>query len=196
MLSQQELRQDYVECLFQKYAANSSIYIQKNKKIEQNIKPLISTYKIKKFEYLTRRNQKHAVGYSFQTRISSAFNQHAQIFYANSSSTKVLCDDLTCFENLLTPTVLAYWFMDDGSWPNKKSKSFVLYTNAYKSNEILYLSNLLNKKFDLITKIGVNKNQSIIRISAKSYGIFFILINPILKNIPSAKWKFPIRLNE
>jgi len=51
--------------------------------------------------------------------------------------------------------------MDDGTWVNKKALSFMLYTHAYKINEVNYLSTLLNKKFNLITKVQYNRQQQL-----------------------------------
>lgn len=180
--SQNEKRKHYVEFVFQKYKSGLEINSSK--------KPLIKKDQCSFFNYLTKKNQIPSIGFTFETRITSAFEQHAQIFYTNQGK-KNLCPDLSCFDELLTPIALAYWFMDDGTWANKKALSFMLCTHAYKINEVNYLSNLLNKKFDLITKVQYNRQQPIIRISAKCFFNFKQLIYPVIKEIPSMQSKFP-----
>lgn len=183
--SQNELRQDYVNHLFNKYRYGLEI-TNLNK-----VKPLVSQIKPRQYEYLTKVNKLTNKSYSFETRISSSFNKHAEIFYSNNSSHKNLCKDITCLYNLITPISLAYWYMDDGSWPNKKARSFILCTHGYKNEQVEYLSEILNTKFNLKTSLKLNKNQPIIRISAKSYTILKDIIFYTIKKIPSMKSKFP-----
>lgn len=183
--AQNSLREDYVNHIFNKYQYGLE-------KLDLNeVKPLVSQLKPRKYNYITNKNKLFKQSCGFETRISSSFNKHASIFYSENSSKKKLCKNLTCLYNLITPTALAYWYMDDGTWPNKKAKSFILCTHAYTNEEVEYLAKLLNQKFDLKTKISLNKNQPIIRISAKSYIIFKKLIFNKIKEIPSMKSKFP-----
>lgn len=186
--TQNQKRQDYVEWLIEQYSLGLDPLKYK--------KPLVASKIPHRYQYKTVLHKLEEVSFSFQTRISSAFDTHAQIFYHNKSTKKNLCNDLSCFETLLTPRALAHWYMDDGSWPNKQSLGFILCTHGYKLNAVVYFSELLNKKFDLITKVRLNKKQPIISISAKCYPIFCKLISPYLKDIPSMKAKFPIKLIE
>lgn len=179
--AQNQKREDYVNWLLKKYQTG----------IIDNKKPLVKNIKPHRYEYKTSCHKKREISFGFQTRISSAFDEHAKIFYANKSTTKNLCNDLSCFENLITPCALAYWYMDDGSWPNKGSFSFILCTYAFKLVEVIYLSDVLNKQFDLISKVSFNKKQPIIAISAKCYPVLFKLISPYLNKIPSMAMKFP-----
>nr|QXI88202.1 hypothetical protein [Ulva intestinalis] len=183
--AQNELRQDYVNHLFNKYCYGLK-QINNNEK-----KPLINQLKPRLYRYSTKVNNLLKNSYSFETRISSSFNKHAEIFYSDKSSKKKLCEDITCLYNLITPISLAYWYMDDGSWPNKKAKSLILCTHAYKKEQVEYLSEILNNKFGLKTNLGINKKQPILRISAKSYNILKELIFYTIKEIPSMKSKFP-----
>lgn len=183
--AQNELRKDYINHLFNKYR-----YGLEDTNIGE-FKPLIRQYKPRVYNYSTKVNKLLKKSYCFETRISSAFNEHAEIFYSDQSSKKKLCKDLTCLYNLITPISLAYWYMDDGTWPNKKARYFVLCTHAYRIEEVEYLSEILNNKFNLKTNLGINRNQPILRISAKSYNIFHELIFHTIKKIPSMKSKFP-----
>lgn len=184
--SQNSIRQDYVIHLFHKYKTG----LQINDFIPT--KPLVTQSQPRGYNYITEVNKLNKKSYSFETRLSSAFNEHANIFYFNNSSKKKLCNHLQIFETILTPKALAYWYMDDGTWSNKKSKTFQLCTHAYDQNQVEYLSNTLNNKFQLSTKVLFNKKQPVIQISAKSYPIFKDLIYDTLIQIPSMKSKFPL----
>jgi LAGLIDADG DNA endonuclease family len=187
--TQNSIRQDYVNHVLKLYKhglqkINCISPFSKEKWLVIRNDPRI-------YKYIPSKNKLTKVSLNFETRISSAFNQHAKIFYANHSSKKNLCYDLSCFYDIVTPTALAYWYMDDGTWPNKESKSFMLCTHGYQIEQVWYLSELLNKKFGLITTVQFNKKQPIIRISAKSYKVFKELIYKTLILIPSMQTKFP-----
>jgi hypothetical protein len=183
--AQNSIRRDYVNHVFKKYKNGLADFaVSKQKQLVTQCTPRLYTYK-------TTKNKYERYSYNFETRLSSAFNYHSEIFYSNGLSRKNLCKDLSCFDNLLTPTVLAYWYMDDGTWPNKKAKSFTLCTHGYHLNQVHYFSKLLNSKFDLITKVAFNKNQPIIRISSKSYLVFRNLIYQKVCCILSMQNKFP-----
>lgn len=186
---QNSMRKDYVWHVFKNYQ-NGLEQFDKHKTPKQ--KRLINSETPRIYQYVTKKNKLNRLSINFETRISSAFAEHAKIFYSNHTSKKSLCSNLTCFSNLLTPTALAYWYMDDGSWPNKNSKSFLLCTHAYTIEQALFFSKLLNEKFGLITTVHYNRNQPIIRISAECYPTFKKLIYPTLCQIPSMKTKFPI----
>ena len=183
--AQNQKRQDYVDWLFQQYKNEEYLLTASKKR-------LIAKNHPSEFSYITPTNKKIEKGYSFQTRISSAFNTHAEIFYAENSTKKRLCLELDIFDDLLTPTALAFWFMDDGTWPNKNSRSFLLCTHGFTVAQVNYFAILLNKKFGLITTVRLNKGQPVISISAKCFQKFENLILPYIQLIPSMAKKFPI----
>lgn len=187
--AQNSIRQDYVIHLLNKYQTG----VQITNLVQ--LKPLVNRKQPRIYSYITKLNKLNKQSYCFETRISSAFNEHADIFYFNNSSRKTLCNNLDVLYDMLTPKALAYWYMDDGTWPNKKAKSFQLCTHGYTVQQVKYLSSILNKKFQLVTNIGFNKNQPIIRISAKSYDNFKNLIYDTLVQIPSMQSKFPFKKN-
>ena len=83
--------------------------------------------------------------------------------------------------------------MDDGTLINKANPtSFLICTHGFEFEEVTYLSTLLNKKWNLLTKVRFNKKQPVIAISAKCYPLFKSLIYPYIKEIPSMESKFPI----
>lgn len=184
--AQNSIRKDYVIHLLQKYKYGLKI------KDYSKTKYLIKREKPRIYSYKTKINKLNKQSYAFETRISSAFNQHADIFYCNGLSKKSLCNNLDIFYKILTPKALAYWYMDDGMWPNKKANSFQICTHAYTEDQVQYICKVLNKKFNLIATLRFNKQQPIIYISAKSYNIFKDLIYDTLIQIPSMQNKFKL----
>ena len=82
--------------------------------------------------------------------------------------------------------------MDDGTWPNKNSRNFLLCTHGFTVDQVNYFSILLNNKFDLITTVRFNRGQPVISISAKCFQQFENLILPHIRLIPSMTNKFPV----
>lgn len=184
--AQNSIREDYVIHLLQKYKYGLEI------KDDIKSKYLINRDKPRIYSYQTKVNKLKKYSYNFETRISSAFNEHANIFYFNGSSKKKLCNNLDIFYEILTPKALAYWYMDDGMWPNKKANSFQICTHAYTQEQVEFICNVLNTNFNLIATLRFNKQQPIIYISAKSYNIFKDLIYDTLIKIPSMQNKFKL----
>lgn len=184
--AQNSIRQDYVMHLFKKYQNGLQITNL------VSTKPLVTQKKPRSYSYQTKTNKLNKKSYCFETRLSSAFDEHANIFYFNNFSKKNLCTNLKIFDTILTPKALAYWYMDDGTWPNKNAKTLQLCTHGYEIHQVQYLSDLLNSKFKLITKVRFNKKQPIIQISAQSYPIFKDLIYKTLIKISSMQSKFPL----
>jgi hypothetical protein len=89
-------------------------------------------------------------------------------------------------EEYLTPLALAIWFMDDGS---KIGNSARIATNCFLHNEIIFLSEVLYKKYNLKTSVlssGINKGH-IIYISTKSMTDFIDIVKPFM--LPSLFYK-------
>jgi hypothetical protein len=89
----------------------------------------------------------------------------------------------------LTPIGLAYWYMDDGSIKDKKSKSVYFNTQGFLLNEVKLLCNILQSKFNLKAKPVKKKEKYQIYISGKSYTTLKDLIYPFL--IEEMLYKFP-----
>ena len=83
--------------------------------------------------------------------------------------------------NRLTSVSLAYWIMDDGSF-NKSKGYLILWTDSYSKEDILYLTSILETKFNLSsTLFMVKKNKKIyyrIRINKSSMASLIELVRP------------------
>lgn len=95
--------------------------------------------------------------------------------------------------NHFTERSLAYWFMDDGGKldynKNSSNKSIVLNTQSFSEKEVEYLSQGLNKKYNLICEIRANKGKKVIVIKSESYSLFRKLIDPYI--LPDMLYKLP-----
>ena len=71
--AQNSVRQDYVIHLFKKY--------QNGLKTNDSTKPLVTQTEPRLYLYETEINKLSKKSYCFETRLSSAFNEHANVFY-------------------------------------------------------------------------------------------------------------------
>lgn len=99
-------------------------------------------------------------------------------------------------KELLSPTALAYWFMDDGDQKWKgHSRAVRISVNSFSKSDCELLCSVLHDKYDLRTslqkadssKLGIQQYR--LYISAYSYEILRDLIYPQL--LPSMLYKFP-----
>jgi len=120
----------------------------------------------------------------FQTLSHSAFRFYAHQFYKEGKK---------CIPRLiyrwLTPRVLAYWFMDDGSIKSKQSKGVIFNTQCYTKPEIERLIQVFRQKFELQTKLRKQKEGFQIYVSGKSYERFRELVEAYL--LEEMKYKLP-----
>ena len=89
-------------------------------------------------------------------------------------------------EEYLTPVALAIWFMDDGS---KLQKGAKIATNCFTFKEVLFLCEVLQKKYNLIVTVqsgGIDKGHTLY-IHPKSMSIFSKLVKPFM--LPSLYYK-------
>lgn len=132
----------------------------------------------------------------FHYRINSytftSFNWIYDMFYTyqlineHQKKTKLVPKNI---EEYLTPLALAIWFMDDGS---KLGKGAKIATNCFTYNEILFLSQVLNKKYKIKTSVisgGINKGHSLY-ISTFSMNVFIEIVKPFM--LPSMYYKLGI----
>ncbi len=117
----------------------------------------------------------------------SSFNWIHEMFYKfNVIENKFIKIIPSNIEQYLTPLALAVWFMDDGS---KLGKGVKIATNCFTTKELLFLCDILHKKYNLIVNIhsgGINKGQ-VLYINKKSMPIFSKIVKPIM--LPSLYYK-------
>ena len=123
--------------------------------------------------------------YWFRTASHQCFTKLHTLFYKN----KVKFVNLAFLSKVLTPRLLAYWIMCDGSL-QKNKKTCILHTQGFSKNDNQGCSHLLNTKFGLSCKvIPHKKNYWVIEIPSKDSSILAELIDPYL--IPSMYYKSP-----
>lgn len=109
-------------------------------------------------KYRTEKSKK-IKSYWFKTFSHKSFTQLYLIFYKNKINLgvykkKTITPGL--ITNYLTAKGLAYWIMCDGSLQNDK-KCIILHTQSFSEKENIILSNELNLKFNLNTKVISHK---------------------------------------
>ena len=104
------------------------------------------------------------------------FRKWRSIFYCNGQ--KIFPKNL-----ILSPLSVAIWYMDDGCWTGKK---FVISTESFKGEYLIYLQNVLKKQFGLETNVSKNGKLTILKVS---HLVFIDLISPHI--IPSMSYKLP-----
>src|SRR3990167_481837 len=94
----------------------------------------------------------------------------------------------TYSHELLKPLSLAIWFMDDGSLKSKKHNTYIIHTLGYKRDELKRIQNVLSKKFDIETKLHVQKQKYLrLYIISESAEKFRNIVSPYI--IPSLRYK-------
>ena len=98
---------------------------------------------------LTRENKKRGIitqSLYFRTLAMPCLNYYYELFYKNN--VKKIPKNL---EELLTARGLAYWIMDDGG--KSVHNQTILHTRAFSKEDVEYLQTVLNKNFELITRL-------------------------------------------
>lgn len=134
-----------------------------------------------------KQNPKTKV-YYFNTLTQPELMPFGQDFYSTGPKTLPLRSRL---EEILRPETIAYWYMDDGSLKDKKSKGLRICTDGFSLSEVDSLCLILEKKYDIICHSYLNRppNQYRIYISAKSYFKFKEIVSPYI--IPFFQYKLP-----
>lgn len=100
--------------------------------------------------------EKTYYGYEFNLYTFRSLNWVHKLFYKDGK--KIVPIDLI---NLLTPLALAVWISDDGGWTKAGVR---IATNSFQLNEVIYLRNILESKYQLdatIQKISLEGKYSI-----------------------------------
>lgn len=87
--------------------------------------------------------------YGFKTYSYADFNWIHSLFYTlDSTNNKLRKVVLLNIADYLTPLALAIWFMDDGK---KQGYGYAFSTNSFTESEVVFLCEVLNNKYGLIT---------------------------------------------
>lgn len=110
-------------------------------------------------KYLSRIHPKTKRTYHYvraQSNTSPEIGRLRDVFYKNGKKT-IPID----FEKYLNELVLAIWYMDDGYYYKKDKNSFI-YLGKLNQDEANIMSNVLNSKFNIKTKIYDKKNKGLV----------------------------------
>jgi len=110
----------------------------------------------------------------FRTYRHAAFSFYRHIFYDGANGRKLLPRNLHQF---LTPRVLAYWFMDDGS---RMTHGYKLSTYAFTKAHQVSLCKTLAADFGLRTSLHLDGSEYYVYIWAESISQFNNLVKPYI----------------
>ena len=97
----------------------------------------------------------------FRTYRHSSFKFYYDIFYSSTASGKKVKVVPKLLHRFLTPTALAYWFMDDGTYHVDKygNIQYYLNTQSFSSSEQKLLVNALKRNFGIDFNIHKDKGK-------------------------------------
>jgi len=132
---------------------------------------------------VTKQNYKR---WYFNTKTYDCFLEFSNIFYyENKKILNYKEYDYKIYE-YCSPRSLAYWYMDDG-YKRKNSNSGLLCTDNFSYEELEFLKELLNNKFNIHVSFHKKGPNHRIYIPSKSFNNFRNLIKPYI--IESMKYK-------
>jgi hypothetical protein len=141
ILQQEESNVSYL-MWFHKYLATRGYCSAKKPKLETRIGP----------------NGKVRFFFRVRTYSFASFNWIYDAFYSNCKIKEVPKEIIW---KLLTPLALAVWIMDDGTPVGAGLK---IATNAFKEEDVLFLCDVLNKKYNLYARPHRNRHQFVVYI--------------------------------
>ncbi len=121
----------------------------------------------------------HEVSWYFHTTSYEEFGILHGYFYQNG--VKILPRDIF---DLLTPRMIAVWFMDDGANTNE---SFTLNTHGFSEDEQIQIADFLKNKHGVRPTIIKDRTKFKLRIGRNDYEKFVSIIQPFI--IPSMTYK-------
>ena len=149
-----------------------------------------------KISHVTRVHSKSKKkSYSCRFYTKSVWADLESIFYTRGAvdrkRKKIVPRNL---EQLLNPTVLAIWFMDDGGKSQSTVKGAYINATSFSQQEQLEIQKAFLHVFGL--KINIHRaggnNQYNFYIPADSYWRFYKIVFPIMKLVPSMIYKLSI----
>lgn len=114
----------------------------------------------------------------FRTYRHDSLIYYWNLFYDNSSGQdrKIVPKTIA---KLITPRVLAYWFMDDGC-QTSDHKSYCINSQGFEKHESEMLCDILKQKFNITASIQKDKNSWRIYIWRESAKAFRELVQPYI----------------
>lgn len=137
--------------------------------------------KPRKIVEVDKRNDKQYSRWHFSTKSLPIFDEFRTLFYQNGR--KIIPPSL---DTLLSPLSLAIWYMDDG-FRRRDSKGFYLCTSSFTEEEQDLLRGLLQRKFELLTRVHHQHELGRIFIPSVSADTFNNLVKPFV--LPVFRYK-------
>lgn len=121
----------------------------------------------------------HEVSWYFHTKSLQKFGMLHRYFYRNSM--KILPENIF---DMLTPQMIAVWFMDDGS---NVGESFTLSTHSFLLEEQMRIINYLKRHYSISATSVKDRTKFKIGIGRNDYARFVDIVRPFI--IPSMIYK-------
>lgn len=114
--------------------------------------------------------------WSFNTLVVPELSFYADLFYKNNK--KIISPQLPIHFNEVS---LAYWFMDDGSLKKyKTTQAFILCTDSFTKEQVLFLGDLIFKKFKIHVNYHKQRDNYRIYVPSKHFNEFKQLVLPFI----------------
>jgi len=126
--------------------------------------------------------------YGFTTYAHGALRFYGGQFY-NAKRKKIIPK---LIGKLLTPTAIAIWYLDDGSFKSNRHRTFIIHTHGYERKELQRVQNVLMKlgiQTSLHRQNRTTKTYWRIYISSDSADKFAETIRQIARHIPQMAYK-------
>ncbi|HEY4479136.1 MAG TPA: LAGLIDADG family homing endonuclease [Candidatus Paceibacterota bacterium] len=127
-------------------------------------------------------------GYGFTSLSLGQLRFYGQQFYNHGK--KVIPKMIG---KMLSPSVIAIWYLDDGSLKSNTHRTYIIHTYGYTKSDLRRVQDALLKRFDIHTNLHrQNKNGKVywrMYVMSESAWTFQKLIEPIIKHIPSMQYK-------
>lgn len=130
------------------------------------------------------RNEVRTKNVGWSTLSVGNFRFHASQFYQGKEK---VVPNMKMIGKLITPLALAVWFMDDGSQKSSLHKAKILNTQGFRREDIERLIHILEKKFDIHSKLRNQKDGYQIYIAATSVNRLRALIGEFV--LPCMRYK-------
>ena len=121
----------------------------------------------------------HEVSWYFHTKSIREFGALHRWFYRNS--VKILPEDIF---DVLTPQMIAVWFMDDGS---NNGENFTINTHGFSSEEQARIANFFKNRYGITATVVKDRTKFKLAIGRNDYAKFADIVRPFI--IPSMIYK-------